>query len=142
MKWLSIFFTLFINFSIFAEEAIVKVDRAVPEVGKHVAGNMDATTMILSLLLVLLLIVGSASVLKKFNFANTKQSNGLKVVTSLHLGTKEKLIVVQVGEKQVLLGVTQQQINMLDTLDKPIEAVTPANQKFTESLQKLLNKSS
>ena len=142
MKWLSIFFTLLISFSACAEEVIEKADRAIPEVGKHVAGNMDATTMILSLLLVLLLIVGSATVLKKFNFANTQQSNGLKVVTSLHLGTKEKLIVVQVGEKQVLLGVTQQQINMLDTLEKPIEVTAPVNQRFTESIQKLLNKPS
>ncbi len=142
MKRLSVFISFFLSLPTLAETSVEQVSTSIPEVGKHVAGNMDATTMILSLLLVLMLIVGSAVVLKKFNFANTGQSNALKVVTSLHLGTKEKLIVVQVGEKQLLLGVTQQQINILDTLDKPLEVTVPVNQKLSESIQKILNKSS
>ncbi|WP_448249298.1 flagellar biosynthetic protein FliO [Thalassotalea agariperforans] len=112
-----------------------------PEVGKHVAGNMDAASMILSLLMVLALIVIGAYILKKFNLTNT-QSDGIKIVTSLHLSTKEKLVVVQVGDKQLLLGVTANQINVLDTLAEPLEVKAPVNQQFAESIQKLLKKQS
>lgn len=114
---------------------------AEPEVGSKVGANMDAASMILSLLMVLGLIVVSAMVLKKFNLqqAGTKD---LKVITSLHLSPKEKLVVVQVGEQQLLLGVTGQQINLLDRLEKPIEPATVLDKNLTQSLQKILKKQS
>lgn len=90
------------------------------EVGRHVMGNVDAGSMILSLLAVLVAIGIAAWLLKKLQMGGTTV-NGLKVVTSLSLGSKERLVVVQVGEKQLLLGITGQQINLLDTLAKPIE---------------------
>ena len=142
MKYIGIFFMFVMMMPAWGESTEKVIEPYIPEVGKHVAGNMDATTMILSLLLVLVLIVASASVLKKFNVTNTSSTNALKVITSLHLGSKEKLVVVQIGSKQLLLGVTSQQINVLETLEDPIEVNTPVNQKFAESIQKLLNKKS
>lgn len=114
---------------------------AEPEVGKHVAGNMDAATMILSLLMVLALIILSAYVLKKFNLT-TMQADGIKIITSLHLGAKEKLVVVQVGEKQLLLGVTAGQINVLEALEQPLQVKAPVNQQLASSIVKLLKKQS
>ena len=114
---------------------------ASPEVGKHVGGNLDAATMILSLLMVLAVIIISALILKKFNLTHV-HTEGLKVVTSLPLSAKEKLLVVQVGEKQLLLGVTSSQITLLETLDKPLDVKAPAKQQFAASIQNLLKKQS
>ena len=95
--------------------------KKAPEVGKHVMANTDAGSMILSLLMVLALIVVSALVLKRFNI--TQQHNTqLKVVASLSLGVKERLIVAQVGDQQIVLGVTPQQITLIKTLDEPIDS--------------------
>ncbi|MGO1247381.1 MAG: flagellar biosynthetic protein FliO [Oceanisphaera sp.] len=47
-------------------------------------------------------------------------SRQLKVVSSLALGQRERLMVVQVGEEQWLLGVTAQQISGLGKLDTPL----------------------
>jgi flagellar protein FliO/FliZ len=96
---------------------------ATVEVGRHVIGNIDASSMIPSLLAVLVAIIVVAWILKKLQVGGLAV-NGLKVVTSLNLGSKERLVVVQVGEKQLLLGVTGQQINLLDTLAEPIEVKT------------------
>lgn len=90
-----------------------------PEVGKHVMANMNAGSMILSLLMVLALIIICAFVLKRFNLSQQGISQ-LKVITSLSLGTKERVMVVQVGEQQLLLGVTAQQITLLETLAEPL----------------------
>jgi len=104
-----------------AEAVVVK---EAPEVGKHVMANTDAGSMILSLLMVLALIFVSALVLKRFNF--TQQNNGqLKVVASLSLGVKERLVVAQVGEQQLVLGVTPQQITLIKSLEEPIVASQP-----------------
>ncbi|NQY62328.1 MAG: flagellar biosynthetic protein FliO [Alteromonadaceae bacterium] len=81
---------------------------------------MDAMTMILSLLMVLVLIVVVAVVLKRFQ-PKRQGLAGLKIITSVHLGSKERLVVVQVADKQLLLGVTAQQITLLDNLEKPLD---------------------
>lgn len=114
------------------------VDSVEPvEVGKYVGANTDAMSMILSLLMVLAVIVVSAVILKRFQGVQ-HSFNGLKIVTSLHLGTKEKLVVVQSGDKQLLLGVTTQQITLLETLDEPIVAGQEKSADFVESIAKLL----
>ena len=95
-----------------------------PEVGKHVMANMDASSMVLSLLMVLALIIICALVLKRFNLTQ-QNSSQLNVVASLSLGAKERVIVVQIGEEQLVLGVCSQQISLLKNLDKPLD-VQPA----------------
>lgn len=112
-----------------------------PEVGKHVAGNMDVISMIMSLLLVLILIVACAYILKRFQPSGQTVS-GMKVISTLHIGTKERLIVVQVEEEQILLGVTAQQITVLKTLDKPLEVGQPIGADLSKSIIKLIKKSS
>ena len=47
-------------------------------------------------------------------------SKQLKIVASLTLGQRERVVVVQVGEEQWLLGVTTQQISGLGKLDQPL----------------------
>jgi flagellar protein FliO/FliZ len=91
-----------------------------PQVGKHVMANTNASSMILSLLMVLGVIVISALVLKRFNLTQ-QSSNQLKVIGSLSLGAKERVVVVQVGEQQLVLGVCSQQVTLLKDLDTPLE---------------------
>ena len=116
---------------------IVPAEVIPVEVGKHVAANMDAMSMILSLLMVLAVIAISAVILKRFQGVR-HSCNGLKIVTSLHLGSKEKLVVVQAGDKQLLLGVTPQQITLLETLDEPLVEPKESGVDFAQSLAKLL----
>ncbi len=99
---------------------IIPTDNAdSPQVGKHVMANMNASSMILSLLMVLVLIFICALILKRFNLVQQGVSQ-LKMVASLSLGSKERVVVVQVGEKQFMLGVTSQQINLIETLPEPL----------------------
>ncbi|MEY8199063.1 MAG: flagellar biosynthetic protein FliO [Colwellia sp.] len=100
-----------------------ELNQNTPQVGKHVMANMDAGSMILSLLMVLALIIICALVLKRFNL--TQQGvNQLKVVTSLSLGAKERVVVIQAGEQQLLLGVTAQQVTLIERLEEPL-AIQP-----------------
>ena len=134
-------FATLISTQTYAQE---QTEQAAPQVGKHVMTNMDAGSMILSLLMVLGLIVVSALVLKRFNIV--QQGNGqIKVLSSVPLGAKERLVVVQVGEKQMVLGVTSQQITHIETLSEPliVEKSDMANVPNTmmSLIQKKLQKS-
>ena len=107
------------------------------QVGENVAGNMDAVSMLLSLFMVLGLIIVCALILKKFQ-TNQQQLAGMKVISTLHLSTKERLVVVEVGEKQVLLGVTAHQITKLETLDTPLEVPQQAVPSWTQLKKNVL----
>jgi flagellar protein FliO/FliZ len=111
------------------------------EVGKHANPNLDAMSMIISLLMVLALIIASAWILKKFNFAN-KSVSGMQIISSLPLGHKEKLVVVQVAQEQLLLGVSGQQINLIKVLDKPLEIGAPISADLGQTLNRLFTKTS
>lgn len=147
MRFLIFIFSIFLAFQVGAEESSlapiiaeekdsVVMNQTTPatvEVGRHVMGNIDAGSMILSLLAVLVAIIIAAWILKKLQVGGLAVK-GLKVVTSLNLGSKERLVVVQVGEKQLLLGVTGQQINLLETLDEPIEIKSAVTMDFGQTL--------
>lgn len=111
------------------------------EVGKHVSSNTNATSMILALLLVLIVVIACAYVLKKFQVTAQGSNKNLQVVSNLHLGTKERVVVVKVADKQLLLGVTAQQITLLDTLEKPLDIPPSKPELFEKSVINLFKKS-
>ncbi|SEK48724.1 flagellar protein FliO/FliZ [Colwellia chukchiensis] len=148
MKKFIVLSTFWLSHWLYAEElatdaatAELPVTEMPVQVGKHVASNLDAMSMIISLLMVLAVIFVSAMVLKRFQ--GVRQSiNGMQIVTSLHLGAKEKLVVVQAGEQQLLLGVTPQQISLLKTLDKPLQANAEVTNDFAKSFANILKQKS
>ena len=44
----------------------------------------------------------------------------LKIVGALSVGQRERVVVVQAGDQQLVLGITATQINTLHVLDKPL----------------------
>lgn len=112
-----------------------------PQVGKHVMANMNASSMILSLLMVLGLIIVCALVLKRFNITQ-QNSAQIKVVANLSLGAKERIVVVQIGEEQLVLGVSPQQISLLKNLETPIESQENKPLALTTNVLSFLQKNS
>jgi len=146
-KLITLVILLLLAQSSFAQEETVEsaptesvASEQTPQVGKHVMANTDASGMILSLLMVLALIIVCAFVLKRFNFAQQNTSQ-LKVVANLSLGAKERLVVVQVGEQQLVLGVTAQQITLIETLDEPITSSSGKSLPLSSNVLAFLQKS-
>ena len=81
-------------------------------------------TSILSIFLSLLVVVGVifalAYVMRRFN-VTAMGGNQMKVAASMVVGTKEKIMVIQVGEEQHLIGVTSHNISHLSKLDRNID---------------------
>lgn len=70
------------------------------------------------LFFILLLIVGLAFLVRKFNPALGRGTPMMRVLGTLPLGGKERLILVQTGDACLLLGVTPTQIQTLHVVDK------------------------
>ena len=83
--------------------------------------EIDWTSWALSSALVIGLLLALGQLLRRLKLPALGGNRQLKVVSSLALGTKEKLVVVQVGKEQVLLGITPQNISHLGKLEQPLE---------------------
>ena len=93
-----------------------------------------------SSLLVLGIIIALAWCLKKSRLVPQMGRPDFKVLFTLPVGYKEKLMVVQAGEQQLLLGVTAQQISFLTEINPPI-AITASAPVFAQHLSRWMNKS-
>ncbi len=99
-----------------------------------IAGSLIQTT--LGLLFILLLILGAAWAVKRFGSFNIGAQGQLKVVGGISLGQRERAVLLQVGEQQLVVGVTQGHIQTLLVLDEPlsVEPGSVKNLSFAERL--------
>ena len=72
------------------------------------------------LVIVIAMIFAVAALAKRFGAGGMLNNQHMKIVSSLSLGQKEKIIVIEAGERQLLLGVTAQQITNLYVFDESI----------------------
>ncbi len=103
--------------------------------------------MILWLVVVVAFILACAWAYKKLNGGMLAPMGVIKVRSVISVGNRERIALVEVGETQLLVGVTSSQINTLHVFDKPaidLSAATdkthPVNSEFAAKLQGLLNK--
>jgi len=75
----------------------------------------------LGLLLVLAIIVILAWLIKRTNRFHATANGEMKIIAGLSLGPRERAVLLQVGEQQILVGVTAQHVQTLHILDTPIE---------------------
>lgn len=90
------------------------------------------------LLLILTLIYGLSWFVKRFSQGGFLQNPTMKIVSAMPLGTRERLMLVDVGGKQLLLGVTATQINTLHVFDEPVVATHKDQPVASEFSQKLM----
>jgi len=104
-------------------------------------GTSYLASTLLALLAILALIIGLAWLLKRLPSSALRSPAQLKIITHLNLGQRERLVVVEVGHQQLLLGITSQQINCLHKLAEPLSvsssiASKPVLPKFSQFMQK------
>lgn len=106
------------------------------------AGAVGGT--LFALALVLGLIVGLAWLARRMpGLAGMRGGNGLRVVASLALGPRERLVVVEVGQTQLLLGTGASGTRLLHTLEAPLPVAPPPHAPaFAQLLAQRLGKKS
>ncbi|WP_339547410.1 flagellar biosynthetic protein FliO [Pseudomonas sp. RA_35y_Pfl2_P32] len=114
---------------------------AAPAVGSGVAGQL--TQLVLGLLLVLGLIFFLAWLLRRVQQAGPAgRGQVIELIGSRALGPRDRLVLVQVGNEQILLGLTPGTISALHVLKEPVQV--PGNEQatpeFAQRLMELLGK--
>jgi len=89
----------------------------------HAAEGPSFVPMSLALLFVLALLGAAVWVLRRTGIAPRQGSSNLRLVGQLALGPRERVVVVQAGERWLVLGVSAAGISRLANL--PPQAATP-----------------
>lgn len=96
----------------------------------------------LGLLAVLLAVVALAWLMKRVSRLQFSVGGSLRALGGLSLGPRERVVLVQVGDTQLLLGVAAGRVQTLHVLEQPIEineTTRPAT-KFSARLSEAMRK--
>lgn len=106
------------------------------------APDLNIATTLASLMLVLVVIVLLAWLLKRMKLPGIQGGDAaIRILRQLPVGQRERIVLLQVGDEQMLVGVTQQNISLLGKLDKPISMDEgQGGGEFAHQLGKLLKK--
>ena len=111
-------------FSVLAAQPVVPAPIASP------VSLVGMLQVLLGLGLVLAAVAGSAWLLRRLSPGQIGAGGAVKVIGGVALGPKERLVLVEIGETWLVLGVAPGQVNTLHTLSKPeggaLTAVVPS----------------
>jgi flagellar protein FliO/FliZ len=107
-------------------------------VGSGLVGA-EPFTMMFGLLFIVLLIFLIAFLLKKINGGSFVGGQSMEVVAALSVGTREKVVLVDVAGKQILLGVAPGRVSHLKDFDEPVVVNEERGDDFANKLKNLLH---
>jgi flagellar protein FliO/FliZ len=92
------------------------------------------------LLLVVVVILAFAWLVKKFNLNQQSQNGLIKIIAGLSIGTRDRIVLLQIGEEQILVGLTPGRIEKLHTLSQPLDAPEAqlASSSFAEKFNRVM----
>ncbi len=114
----AVFAILFVNSPVFAIVARVKPDS----VSAAPTGSLVQVTLGLFVVLVAI-VIGAWLVRRLGHFPSTPDSD-LKVLGGLSMGPRERVVLIQVGKEQVLVGVAPGRVQKIHVLAEPVERAT------------------
>ena len=77
-----------------------------------------------SLGVVIVLILGASWILRRLQGGTVRSGGNLRALESIAIGMKERVVLVQAGEKQLLIGVAPGNVRTLHVFDEPIALAT------------------
>ena len=113
---------------------------AAAPVGGSVGGQL--TQLVLGLLLVVGLIFVLAWLMRRVQSIGPGNAQVIEMIGSRALGPRDRLVLVQVGKQQILLGITPGRITPLHVLNEVVEVPVrePATPEFAQRLLELMGK--
>lgn len=125
---------------------------AIAETGKPVLQPTSALStegtiqMLGGLVLVLIIILGLAWVLKRFSLIPNTANGAMKLVAATGVGQRERVVIVEINDTWLVLGVAPGRVNMLHSMKKPSTdqqqdpALEPVTADFAEQLNDSIRK--
>jgi len=120
-------------------------DDVTTKIGQSAVSDPISTSSIFQLILMLLLVVGlilfAAWFFRRMGQFGGANSQVIRYLGGISVGQRERVVLIEVGETQLLIGVAPGRVEKLHTLDSPIKFETDStNSPFARKLAELVNK--
>jgi flagellar protein FliO/FliZ len=100
--------------------------------------------VLLGLVAVLLLMAGGVWLLKRMGVAGTASGSVARVVGGVNVGNRERVLVIEVGDQWIVVGVAPGRVNGLSSMPKqelaPTVETLPDNKNFAAWLKQTIDK--
>ena len=117
MRFLPVFFALM--------TAPAMAQEATPVVSPSSLFTGDYLLQVVgSFVVVILLLIGVLVLLRRFNGVSSQMNGSMRVISSVGVGQRERVVLLQVGEEQILVGVGSGNVRKIHAFDEPV--VEPA----------------
>ena len=139
---IEIFFLLLITL-IFSSSSWSADPVSVPQSSVSYSPVNQIVKMVVGLMVVLGMIFVLAWMAKNHMGFNPSSNSDLKPLAGILVGQKERVVLVKVGDRQVLIGVAPGQINLIHVIERGDEVVIidgPALSPFAEKLKRSLGR--
>ena len=126
--------------AVIQEQAQQTVDKLV----RPATTNVDLIQILTALAGVIALIVVAAWLMRRMGNVTGQRNEQLRVVAALSMGARERVVLMQVGEQQLLLGVAPGRIQTLHVLDQPLDMANSSHPvtAFQDRLKKIMSRES
>lgn len=84
---------------------------------KSPVGLVNILQIMKYLMLVILIIVGGAWLFRRYGRINSAVNGQLKIIAGLSVGQREKVVLIEVGSTQLLLGVAPGRVQALHVME-------------------------
>ncbi len=99
----------------------------------------DPFTVVFGLLFIVALIFIIAWVLRRFGAVSMAHGQAMKIISVLPVGSREKVLLIDVAGQQLLLGVAPGRVSHLQSFDQPVVSPSTAGpNEFTLKIKQLL----
>jgi len=110
---------------------------AAPDLGS------SALQMVFGLILVLALLLGTLWLLKRISQPRGAAAGLMRVVAGVAVGTRERVVILELGNSWLVLGVAPGQVTTLAEIPRqevPASATTPAAKDFPAWLKQIIER--
>ncbi len=135
--------SIFALVALLAASPLAAAEGAAPAATIESGAAEHLIRVVLALGAILALIFAATWVVRRMGYLQFGGNEDFRVVASLAVGQRERLIVVKVGEEQIVVGVAPGRISRIHRLDRPLPE--PAREKgpvvpFAERLGQALGR--
>ena len=117
---ISFFMLLLTLLSQVAVAATKATEKAIPSLANEPVGVGNYLQMFFGLFVIVALIVGMAWFMRRMSNMGGMAAGNLKVLGGISVGQRERIVLVQAGDTQLLVGVAPGEIRTLHVMDEPI----------------------
>lgn len=114
-------------------------EKVISSLANEPIGLGNYLQMFFGLFIVVALIIAMAWFMRRMSSMNGMTAGNLKVLGGISVGQRERVVLVQAGETQLLVGVAPGEIRTLHVMDEPITTQYESNSKASSGFAEKLH---